>query len=385
MKKLIKKIILLLILGGIAMIGYNMLDAGPEPIRYRTGTISKGDISEVVTANGTLNPVQLVTVGTQVSGQINKILVKVNDHVTKGQLLAEVDPAIPEAELKQAQSSLELARISYEQAERDLARTKALVARDFVPKAELERAEQSYLSAKISYESAITFVDKAKVNLAYTKITSPIDGVVISQEVTDGQTVAATYQTPNLFKIAGDLAKMKIDVNFSEADINKVKSDMPVRFTVDAFPDRNFEGTIDMVNLNPNATSGIVTYSVTVTVNNADLSLLPGMSAYVNVILSEVKDVLRVPASAFRFAPPQEETSALTRLFQPSVRRRWQMPTSVDISEGQKATIHLLKGDKPEPVEVTIGKSDEMQVAITGEGIKDGDTVITGTYATLRK
>lgn len=386
MKKILKFFFALLVMVSAAAIGWISLETGDLPqAKYRTTTITRGNITEIVTADGTLNPVQLVNVGTQVSGQVNKIYVKVNDQVTQGQLLAEIDPALLEATLKQSQASMDSARVAYEQAERDLNRTRQLVEKDYLPKVDLEKAQQAELSAKNSYEVAKSRVESDKVNLNYTKITSPIDGVVISQEVTLGQTVAAQYQTPNMFKIAGDLTQMKIDVNFSEADISKIKADLPVKFTVDAFPDREFDGVVQMVNLNPTNTSGVVTYSATVTVSNPDKALLPGMTASVKVTLSEIKDVLRVPMSALRFTPPPEKTSGLQRLLQPSLRgsrplmgHSFVLPSMPSAGEEIKGTLYLLKNDALTPVEVTIGKSDDVNVAVSGEGLAEGDTVVTG-------
>lgn len=346
-----------------------------ENTLYRTATVTRGNIAEVVTANGTLNPLELVSVGTQVSGQISQLYVKLNDEVKKGQLLAEIDPSLLESQLKQTKASLETSRTAFELAGRDLERTRMLVAKDYVARTDLERAEQSYQAAKNSYESAKSAVDKDMVNLGYTKITSPIDGVIISQEVTMGQTMAANFQTPNLFKIAGDLKQMKIDVNFSEADISKVKAGLPVSFTVDAFPDKEFTGKVETVNLNPNNQSGVVTYSVTVAVENPEKLLLPGMTAFVRVILSERKDVLRVPAAALRFAPPKESVSGLSRLFNIGMRQRGGRNYN-NVSDEQ--SIYLLKNDALVPVAVKTGSTDETYIEISGEGVSEGDTVVVG-------
>jgi len=346
-----------------------------ENTLYRTATVTRGNIAEVVTANGTLNPLELVSVGTQVSGQISQLYVKLNDEVKKGQLLAEIDPSLLESQLKQTKASLETSRTAFELAGRDLERTRMLVAKDYVARTDLERAEQSYQAAKNSYESAKSAVDKDMVNLGYTKITSPIDGVIISQEVTMGQTMAANFQTPNLFKIAGDLKQMKIDVNFSEADISKVKAGLPVSFTVDAFPDKEFTGKVETVNLNPNNQSGVVTYSVTVAVENPEKLLLPGMTAFVRVILSERKDVLRVPAAALRFAPPKESVSGLSRLFNMGMRQRGGRNYN-NVSDEQ--SIYLLKNDALVPVAVKTGSTDETYIEISGEGVSEGDTVVVG-------
>ena len=372
-----KKLTLSFILLALTGITWAALSGSDENGDYRTAQITRGDIAEVVTANGTLNPVEQVNVGTQVSGKIDTIYVKLNDEVKKGQLLAEIDPSLSQAALRQSKASLETSRNAFELARRNLERKRTLYQKQYIAKVELETEEQSYLSAKNGYESAKTQVERDELNLGYTKITAPIDGVIIAQEVAQGQTMAANFQTPNLFKIASDLHSMKIDVNFSEADISKVKIDLPVSFTVDAFPDRTFSGKVQTVNLNPVNQSGVVTYSVTVVVDNPDKVLLPGMTAFVRVILSERKDVLRVPAAALRFSPPEQQKSGLSRLLQFSMRPP-RPPGFKNFDEKAPQTIYLLKGSALSPVEVKTGSTDETYVEISGKGVAEGDTVVTG-------
>jgi HlyD family secretion protein len=379
MRKKIKRLVIVVAALALPVAAWMALAGSDENTSYRTALVTKGSIAEVVTANGTLNPTDLISVGTQVSGQISKLYVKLNDEVKKGQLLAEVDPAIPLAQLKQSRANMETSRTAFELAGRNLERARTLVAKEYVPKTELENSQQNYQSAQNAYENAKSQVEKDEVNLSYTKITAPIDGVIISQEVTEGQTMAANFQTPNLFKIAGDLTRMKIDVAFSEADISKIHAGQPVTFTVDAFADREFSGTVQMVNLNPNNQSGVVTYTVTVQVENKDKLLLPGMTAFVRVILSEQKDVLRVPAAALRFSPPAERVSGFSRLFQPNVRGARMGGTNKPMSaDGNQQTLYLLKDGTLKPVQVKIGSTDDTYVEVSGEGINEGDTVVTG-------
>ena len=353
---------------------YEWMSAGTSATEYRTDTITRGSISDVVSANGTLNPVELVNVGTQVSGQISQIYVKVNDHVTKGQLLAEIDPALLLTQIKQDQSSLETANSSFQQAQRDLNRTRMLLEKDYVAKVDLEHAEQAYLQAKNAYDAAKTVVERDQVNLGYARITAPIDGIIISQEVTMGQTLASNFQTPNMFKIAGDLSHMKIDVNLPESDIARVKEDMPVTFTVTAFPDRQFTGKVTTVNLSPNAQSGVVMYNVTVLADNSDSILLPGMTAYVSMIISEKKDVLRVSAAALRFTPPEKPESLINQLFPTG------LPTTKteEKATSDSKTIYLLKHGEPVAVQVKTGATDDAFVEISGTDIAEGEKVITG-------
>lgn len=355
--------------------------------QWRTVKVTRGNITDVVTASGTLNPVQLVTVGTQISGQVSHVYAQANDEVKKGQLLAEIDPSLLMAQYKQDQSSMETARVNFEQAGRDLERTKMLLAKDYVARVDLEHAQQSYLSAKNGYESVKAQMERDQVNLGYAKIVSPIDGIVISQDVSLGQTMAASFQSPSLFKIAGDLTQMKIDVNLSEADISKVKANMPVTFTVDAFPGREFTGKVQTVNVNPNNQQGVVTYTAVVSVNNKDKVLLPGMTAYVTITLSEVKDVLRVPAAALRFTPPETINSGgglLSVLRGGGMRTRMWRGHRPDSGPNNEQTIYLLRDGELIPAQVTTGRTDGSNIAISGADVKEGDTVVTGILPSVR-
>lgn len=378
MKPIVKKItkwtLLIVTLTG-CVIAWALWSEESGAPSWRTVKVTLGSITEVVTANGTLNPVELANIGTQVSGQVSQVYVQVNDQVKKGQLLAEIDPQLLETQLKQSRSYLETARNTLEQTARDMERTKMLLEKDYVAKVDLEHAQQSWLSAKNSYESAKTQVEHDQVNLNYTKITSPIDGVVISQLVTLGQTLAASYQTPNMFIIAGDLTKMKIDVNFSESDISKIKVGMPVTFTVDAYPNKSFNGAMQSVTMNPSSKDGVVTYTATVSVENPEKLLFPGMTAYVSVKLSETKDVLRVPAVALRFTPPPEQVGGLHRLLQMGIRHAVIKPPKVDDGE---AIIYVLRNHELKPVKVDLGVTDDSLVEISGDGIHEGDLVVTG-------
>ncbi len=349
--------------------------AEEEYEKFRFESVTRGNISQAVTANGTLNPTEIASVGTQVSGTVQKLYVKVNDEVKKGQLLAQIDPQLLEASLKQQKSSLEISRLSYEQAGRDLKRAKELFAMDYIPRVEVERAEQSYLSSKLSYESSQAQVERAQVELSYAQVTSPIDGVVISQEVTEGQTVASSFQAPTLFKIAGSLVDMQIDVTLPESDIGMVKEGMEVTFTADAYPDKTFKGVLDTINLNPNAGQSVVTYSATVKLKNEEKLLLPGMTAYVNITIQEQKNVLRVPAAALRFKPPKEKQSGLKNLFDPSIRYR-------SIREANQVqntmSVFIKRQGKLVEVPVVTGMMDESFVEIMSGDLQEGDTVAVG-------
>jgi HlyD family secretion protein len=377
-RRWIKLCLVLVLLGG-SVVGLALLNGSEDQIEYRTANVTRGDIAEITTVTGTLSAAKVVTVGTQVSGQVSKLNVKLNDEVKTGQLLAEIDPTLLLAQLKQDQTALETAKSNYEQVARDLERTRVLLAKDYVAKVDLEHAEQAFLTAKNSYAGAKTVVERDQANLNYTKIVSPIDGVVIDKQVDLGQTLAASLQAPTLFKIAGDLTQMKISLNLPEAFIRKVKEGMPVKFTVDALPDREFTGTVGTVNLNPNNQNGAVTYTVDVSVDNPGRELLPGMTAYVTLTFSKREKALRVPASALRFVPPTEHVSGLQRLFG---KRPALVATPIAV-RGAK-TVYVLRDGQPAPISVRTGATDDEYVEVSADGIAEGDTVIVGVVAAKR-
>ena len=378
MKKLLKRIIILLIIAAAVYAGLLFSGMLPsqktENTQYRTETIARGTIANVITATGNISPEETVTVGAQVSGKIMGIYAKLNDTVKVGQLLAEIDPAIPLEALKQSKNNLETSELSYANAQRDYERTKIQVSKEYLPKRDLESSYESLVGRRVGLESAKIQVRREEINLSYTKVTSPIDGVIIKQEVSSGQTLASNFQSPNLFTIAKDLSVMKIDMNMPESDISKVHVGMPVSFTVDAFEGRQFSGIIDVIDLNPNNQSGVVTYNVIVKLENKDRALFPGMTANITITLSEVADILRVPAAALRFSPPEEMGNPLTRMFA-STRRS--SPNPEDAMQGMQ-TVYVLRGGTLVMVPVSVGASDDFYVEIRDGALKEGDVVVTG-------
>ncbi len=371
-KRLIRIFLLTAIIAGAAVAALVVFGSQGDAPSYRTERITSGDIVEMVSATGTLNPGRIVTVGSQVSGQVSKLYVALNDLVKAGDVLAEIDPTLLLAQIRQDRTALETARSTYEQAGRDLSRARSLLAQEYVARADVEHAEQAYRVAKNSYEAAKTVVERDEANLGYTKILAPIDGVVIAKNIDIGQTLASSFQAPDLFKIAADLTSMKIDVNLPEAFISKVKAGMEATFTVDALPSRVFKAKVTSVDVNPTNQNGMVSYNVQMAVSNGDHALLPGMTAYVNVILSKKENVLRVPAAALRFIPPPENVGGLRLLFgkrPPPVP----MPQMTDSKR-----IYVLRNQTPIPVAVTTGAADENYVEISGDGIAEGDTVVLG-------
>lgn len=277
-------------------------------MEYRTTPVSRGDVTQIVTANGSLNPVQLVEVGSQISGVITEIKVDFNSHVKAGEVIAQIDPATyeraqgqAEAELTSAQAAEELAQLNYDRGA-ELSNSKLISKSDF------DQLRVALSQAKAQVKTRRALLESAQVDLGRTTIHAPIDGVVITRKVEAGQTVAAAMTTPTLFTIANDLHKMQIEAAVSEADIGGVDEGQKVQFTVDAFPGRLFEGTVKQVRYAPSTNQNVVTYSSMVEVDNKDLKLRPGMTANARFITAERKDVLKVPLAAIRFRPPAGAT-----------------------------------------------------------------------------
>lgn len=301
--------------------GRGTADAGGA---WRTAAVERGDVRVVISATGTLRATTTVDVGSQVSGQVLEVLVDFNDKVEKGQAIARLDPAPFQTRLQQAEADLASARASVNEAqatlknaEADYTRKADLVARQLVARSEADlalaardQARARVTSANAAVQQRQAAVNNARLDVDYTTIRAPVDGVVLLRQVEPGQTVAASFQTPVLFQIAEDLAQMQIDLSIDEADVGQIRNGLPVSFTVDAFPDRQFRGEVRQVRLSATASSNVISYPVVVQVENADLSLLPGMTASAEIVVSQRSDVLRVPNAALRFTPPGVEASA---------------------------------------------------------------------------
>ncbi len=298
---------LLTALGVAALAAWLLLRERPDPLaRFVTEAVDRGALAQSVSANGTLNPVTLVSVGTQVSGTITAIHADFNDRVAEGQVLMQLDDALLRAALAQSEANFASAQSALRLAKSDLERLAPLVQEGFVSQQERDKAEQAVRDAEARVTQARAQVEKDRTNLAYAVIRSPVSGVVVLRAVDAGQTVAASFNTPELFKIAKDLREMQIDAYFAEADIGQINVGLPVSFRVDAFQGQRFSGKVKQIRLNPKTESNVVTYNVVVAVENPDEKLLPGMTAYVDIRVQEKPDVLRVPSAALRFKPADE-------------------------------------------------------------------------------
>ena len=271
---------------------------GPR-IEYVTVNISRGDIRQVVTATGEINPVNTISVGSQVSGTIEDIFVDYNSHVKQGDLLLKIEPSVLQANVDESLAALDSAKSQLNLAKNDYERNKTLYDSGYIARAEMEQSQTNYEQAIQSVKRAQSQYERAVTNLSYATITSPVDGTVISRKVDKGQTVAASFQTPDLFEIAEDLTKMQIETAVSEADIGVIQEGQNVTFTVDAYPHKKFNGIVRQIRLSPTTTSNVVVYTVVIDVDNSDLHLMPGMTAFVTILISEAHDVWKTQNSAF--------------------------------------------------------------------------------------
>jgi HlyD family secretion protein len=347
--KLIAVFSLIAIAAGIYY--YSVWRAAEKDHNYRTEKIAKGNIVKTISANGTLNPVVLVNVGTQISGVINKLNVDFNDRVHQGQVLAEVDPSLIDAQLEQSRAALANAQASLKLAKANEARSKELFAQDYVARSELDQAVQAREAARSQVASAIGQLKRDQANKGYTIIKSPVSGVVVSRNVDIGQTVAASFQTPTLFTIAQDLQRMQIDTSVAEADVGGIRVDQTVNFTVDAFPDRVFQGKVFRIRLDSKVLQNVVTYDVVISVNNPEEILLPGMTAFVNIVIDQRNDVLKLPLAALKFRP-------------------------VEGAGMSGKHVYRLENNKAVAVPVQTGIADGKHAELTGGDLKEGDLVI---------
>ena len=363
-KYLIYGIALLAIIG----ISYKLLNRTTGGTTYKTQKIENGDIMESITASGTINPLSTVSVGSQASGRIAEIYVDYNSEVKKGQLLALIDQENAKATVQQREAALEIAKAQVAVEENNikyykkaLNRISKLNASKYSTEKDLEAAERDYDNsvAQLALEQAQVKQAQASLNsaqteLSYTEIKAPVDGIVISKAVEVGQTVAASFETPELFSVAEDLTKMQIEASVVEADIAKVKEGQKVRFTVDSYSDDSFYGTVTQVRNEATTTSNVVTYTVVIGIDNTDMKLKPGMTANVEIITAEEKGVMLVPNQALRFY--------------------------IDDSDNAKRYkdrgVWIMKNGKPERVTVKIGVSDEDNTQILESSLKIGDEVI---------
>lgn len=353
----------------------------------RTHVVEEYTVENTVTATGTIEPVETVEVGTQVSGKVERILVDFNSVVKKGDLLAELDKQTlnqnvsrAKASLTSAESQLKYAKLAYE-------RTKQLYESNAATLASYEEAQNSYTQAQMSKKNAQAAYDQALVDLAYAEIYSPIDGIVLDRAVEVGQTVAASFSTPTLFTLANDLTKMQVEANVDEADIGQVKIDQNVTFTVDAYPDEMFNGTVSQIRMQPTTTSNVVTYVVIIAAPNDELKLFPGMTASVTIVTEE-ETGLAVPAEALTFTPDEQVLKAM-RKNMPKPDEMTQHPEGERPQMGHgngtaPQMVWVKNGNNMMPRPVEIGMSD-VAYRIVENGLQAGDSVVLSAQFMVRE
>lgn len=349
-------VIIILLAGGI----WWFVATSAKKVEYVTVNVSRGDIRHVVTATGEINPVNTVNVGSQVSGTIQEIAVDYNSRVKKGDLLLKIEPSVLQANVDEARAELDSAQSKLNLAKNDYERANTLYAEGFIARAEMEQSQTNYEQAIQSVKRAESQYERALTNLGHATITSPVDGTVIARKVDKGQTVAASFQTPDLFEIAEDLSKMQIETAVSEADIGAIQEGQNVTFTVDAYPQKKFNGVVRQIRLSPTMTSNVVVYTVVIDVDNTDLSLMPGMTAFVTILISEAKDIWKTQNAAF-----------LIRDYKNIIQN---MPDDIKPSE----KLAILRDGKIIYVPYTRGLTTATETQIVSDELKNGDRVIVG-------
>jgi len=358
-----------------------------DTLAFNTVAVGRGELTATVTATGTLNPVVNVTVGSQVSGRISKLYVDYNSPVTKGQVLAEIDPSTYQAAVEQAGADLANARANLELQQVQYDRSSELFTNKLISGSDYDIARASLHSAEATLKIKQASLSNSQVNLNYCKIVSPVDGVVISRAVELGQTVASSFNTPTIFQIANDLTKMQIDSNVAEADIGGVVEGQSVDFTVDAYPTRTFHGEVAQVRNSPITVNNVVTYDTVISVTNADYKLKPGMTANVSVIVAQRTDALKIPNVALRFRPPDNAvvlTNQVGGVVQTNEVAAGKGPRKGKGNRGLR-TIYMLAGsdNSPQlkPMQIQTGITDGIFTEIV-DGLKEGDKVVSSVAQT---
>lgn len=361
-----KKLFIFGIIVGMAAGGfywYRQQSQSKQP-RYEVVSVGRGTLKLDVSASGTIQPINVVSVGTQISGIIERVYVDYNSVVKKGDLLAEIDRFSLQQDLNEAKAQAQDAESKRNKARLDAKRYKEMFEANYISRSEMEQAEVDAVAAQSAYDKARAQVKKAERNLGYARITSPVSGTVISKEVEEGQTVAASFSTPELFKIAEDLTKMQIETDISEADVGMIKAGLNVDFTVDTYPAEVFHGRVSQVRLNPAEEETVVMYTVIIDIKNDDLKLLPGMTAYVEIKVDEKPNVLRLPNMAFQFRPVRSDGKYDTQM---RMKRADLKP--------DEALVFILENGSPVAKPVKKGLTNEMFTEILS-GVQEGEQAV---------
>ncbi|HJW96301.1 MAG TPA: efflux RND transporter periplasmic adaptor subunit [Thermoanaerobaculia bacterium] len=376
-----KSIITIAVIAVVALIGMlvrQVAFAKDEPV-YRFAPVAKGDMKATVSATGTLSAVTTISVGTQVSGQVSELRVDFNDRVKKGELLARIDPTLAMQGVTDAQANLEKAQATAVQASRDFSRNHELLDSGLVARSAYEQTQSSAEVAQAGVKSARVALDRARQNLSYTNIYSPIDGVVVEKNVQQGQTVAASLSAPQLFLIANDLSQMQILAQVGESDIAQIKEGQPVDFTVQALANQTFHGSVKQVRLQSTTQDNVVNYTVVVAVDNSQGKLLPGMTARVSFLTKSAENVLKVPNAALRFRPPTTAAKTTgTSTSTTGTNAQQQRGSRSGAQRGGSVYVVDAKGT-PQRIRVQTGITDGTMTEVRGDELKEGMKVIIGS------
>lgn len=380
-------------ISAIAAIAYFVFGNGnQEASNYSFVTLTKGTVESTISSSGTLNPVTEITVGTQVSGTIEKVYVDFNQKVKKGQIIAVLDSALLQMSVSNAEADLLKAQATFEEAEFNYKRNAQLSDKSLISESDFLTAKTTLKSAQAGLKTAKTALQRANKNLSYAIIRAPIDGTVTERSVEAGQTVAANFATPTLFTIAQDLSKMEIKASVDESDIGQIRVGQPVRFTVQAYPTKTFEGDVKQVRLKPTTSSNVVNYTVVVSAANDDKLLMPGMTATVDFVVARKTDVLLVPNAALRFQPTEKDLAAARKRMEasrppmPPDSLKGEIPpppppSSQDGSEEWKHLWYLDESGQLASVPVQVGISDGSKTEIRGDRLSEGMKVISESEA----
>jgi HlyD family secretion protein len=374
---------LLLLIAAIGAFAALTKPTNPDE-RWRTVTVERGSVSQVVAATGTLQPTAQVNVGTQVSGTVARVFTDFNQPVKAGQVLAEMDPALFRSAVKQAEASVASAQAQLSLATSTEERNRSLVQQQFIAKQALEASTQQREAAQAALQLARAQLERAQTDLANSVIRAPVDGVVVDRKVDVGQTVAASFQTPNLFVIARDLAKMEIHTSVSEADVGTIRERMPVRFRVDAHFDKKFEGAVRQIRLNSKNEQGVVTYNVVIDADNGERLLLPGMTARVDIVAAKRDDVLRVANAALRFRPSEDAKKEDKKREEGNSGVASAVP-SAGAERERTPRVYRLNNGAITAIEVRTGITDGRFTEITGViGSPEGGPLVAGDRLVVR-
>ncbi len=356
-----------------------LVGCGNDKVTYQTTVVARGDLTQVVTATGQLNPVTNVQVGSQISGTIAQLFADYNTAVTGGQVVAQIDAATYQANVHQAEGDLANAKAALELARVNAGRSKELFDGKLIPQSDYDQAQATLHQAEATVQVKEAAIEKARVDLSRCTIYSPLDGIVISRSVDVGQTVAASLSAPVLFQIANDLTKMQINANVAEADVGTVAVDQDVDFTVDAFPTRTFHGKVVQVRNSPVTVQNVVTYDTVIAANNQELKLKPGMTANVSIIVAERDHALKIPNSALRYRPPDATNAVSARARSGGGNRPQGDGWTGKKRERPARSVYVLGADgKPQPVPIKTGITDGVATEVL-EGLNEGDKVITSS------